>query len=120
MKDETKKLLADLAIPIFILVAVILVGWGVMTYSVETTYKTGFEIKEYTGIVYDVQITSYYTIVVFDNGFYLTFSKPPDTLVDHYPFLDTIQHAYSYFILLKGETVTIKYVHSFDGFNYCD
>jgi len=87
----------------------------------ETIYV---EKKEISGVIYDVQITDTFTVVVFERNFCLTFYEPSAELINIYPYLDSFKNAYTSMILLKGLDVTVHYVHYGDSddinyFEYC-
>jgi len=84
----------------------------------ETIYA---EKKEVSGVIYDVQITNDFTILVFEQDFYLSFYEPSQTLVNTYPLVDSFKNAYTSLILLKGLDVSVHYVQYDDAnyFEYC-
>jgi len=68
-----------------------------------------------------VQITTDFTILVFEQNFYLTFYEPSQSLINTYPLVDSFKNAYTSLILLKGLDVSVHYVHYDDAnyFEYC-
>jgi len=109
-----------------LLLVIIVLGTTVTSGCIDTGVGEG-EFLTYTGEVAEVTLvgggglTYRNCIVVFGNGFYLTFSTPYGGIENSYPSLEDVDHVYAHTVLLKGEKVKVTYMH-FDKYdlNYFD